>query len=71
MCDKKLLHHICSDHMKLIVIHGEIQIEKQNMGYAHSTNEKNPLKFLNVLATVKNYQVTTLIFTKNLWISYV
>ena len=40
VCNQKLSHYICSDHMKFIVIHGEIKVEKQNMGHVHSKNEK-------------------------------
>ena len=40
MCNKKLLHNVCSGHMKFIVNYGEIKVEKQNMGHVLSRNEK-------------------------------
>ena len=49
--------------MKFIVIQGEIKVENQNMGYVYSRNEKNRPSFFDVVAMVKNSQVTALIFT--------
>ena len=42
------------------------QVGKQKVGYVHSKNEKRfQLWFVDVVATVKNLQVTPLVFTKN------
>ena len=51
--------------MKFIVIYGKIKGGRQKVGYVHSKNKKKiPLWFVDVVATVKNFQVTSLTFTK-------
>ena len=39
---QKLSYYVCSGQMKFILIHGEIKVEKRNMGHVKSRNGEKP-----------------------------